>query len=172
MNKNKEKITLRVNDESVPLDMEKGFARIKRKWKKGDAIRLNLPMPLRRVLCHEKVKNNVGKVALERGPVVYCAEWPDNGGQVLNIILSDDTALKAEYRRDILGGLVVISGKVGKLVGGKDEESVVRKEQDFVAIPYYAWSHRGTGEMAVWLARYAEAAAPLLSSPARRGANR
>ena len=65
---------LKVNGETVPLELERGFARIRRKWKTGDVINLNLPMPIRRVLSHLDLKENEGKVALERGPVVYCVE--------------------------------------------------------------------------------------------------
>lgn len=153
LNKSDKKVTLKVNGKPIKLDVEKGFARIRRKWKKGDVIDLNLPVPIRRVLCNEKVKDNIGRVALERGPIVYCAEGVDNGGQALNIVLSDDVELKAEYHKDILGGVTVMSGRACGLYPSADGKVVARKDQDFVAIPYYAWSHRGAGEMAVWLPR-------------------
>jgi DUF1680 family protein len=92
-------------------------------------------------------------VALERGPIVYCAEGVDNGGQVFNIVLPDDVKLAAEYRRDMLGGVTVIVGKARGLYSSADGKSVETREQEFVAIPYYAWSHRDTGEMLVWLPR-------------------
>ncbi|NQT79410.1 MAG: glycoside hydrolase family 127 protein, partial [Candidatus Aminicenantes bacterium] len=69
--KSEEKVSLEVNGDTVKLNMDKGFARIRRKWKKGDVIELSLPMPIRRVMCNEKVEDNRGRVALERGPVVY-----------------------------------------------------------------------------------------------------
>jgi DUF1680 family protein len=134
--------TPKINAKPFAFDLERGFASIRRVWEKGDVIELSLPMPVRRVLCHDQVEENVGKVALERGPIVYCAEWPDNGGQVFNLVVPDDAALEAEYREDLLNGVVVISGK---------------RDQSLVAIPYYAWSHRGAGEMAVWLPRDASA---------------
>lgn len=146
-------IILRVNKKEIKPVMEKGFARIGRKWEKGDVIELILPMAVRRVLCHEKVEANTGRVALERGPIVYCAEAVDNNGQVFNILLTDDTVLDAEYRDGLLGGVTVITGEVKALYPSEDKESVVTKKQRFTAIPYYAWSHRGTGEMTVWLAR-------------------
>ena len=127
----------------------------------GDVIELNLPMPLRRVLCHEKVTENTGKMALERGPIVYCAEWPDNGGHVFNIILPDDVESVSEYRKDFLNGASVILAKAASLNYAKNGKSVLKKEQDFMAIPYYAWAHRGQGEMSVWLARHESAAKPL-----------
>jgi DUF1680 family protein len=161
MDKNDAKISLKVDGKDVAVDMEEGFARIERMWHKGDSIELNLPMPVRQVLCHEEVAANVGRVALERGPIVYCAEWPDNNGHVLNYVLADNTEMTSEYRKDLLNGVTVIRGKAIALSYGEDAESVLRKEQDFAAIPYYAWAHRGPGEMAVWLARTVATAQPL-----------
>ncbi|MHC4483276.1 MAG: glycoside hydrolase family 127 protein [Planctomycetota bacterium] len=152
MSKSDEKVTLEVNGGSVALDMDKGFARIRRKWKKGDVVRLNLPMPVRRVLCNEKVKANDGKVALQCGPIVYCAEEADNAKNVSRVLLSADVELKAEYRKDLLGGLCVITGWIRSW--HREQAHVYPDKQDFVAIPYYAWAHRGAGEMAVWLRRY------------------
>lgn len=135
-----EKVTLKVNGKSVAFTIDKGYVRLHRTWKTGDAITLNMPMPVRRVLSHEKVGDNSGSVALERGPVVYCAEWPDNNGKALDIVLADNVMLTPEYRKDLLGGLPLIKGKLDN-------------EAPFTAIPYYAWAHRGSGEMAVWLKR-------------------
>ena len=135
-----EKFVLKVNGRAVTPKVQKGFARISRTWKKGDVITLNLPMPPRRVLCNEKVAANRGRVAIERGPIVYCAEWPDNRGRVLNRTLTDNATLTDEHREDMLGGVTVIR------IGSKDKP-------DLTLIPYYAWSHRGEGEMAVWLRR-------------------
>jgi DUF1680 family protein len=156
LNKSLKKVAIKVNDKPLALDINKGFARIRRNWKKGDVVELSLPMPIRRVLSHENVKDNAGKAALQRGPIVYCAEWPDNGGRVSNLVLSDEVALRTEYHKDMLGGITVIYGTAHGLYTSEDEASAVMKEQDFVAIPYFAWAHRGKGEMAVWLARSAE----------------
>ena len=142
MKKANARITLKVNGKNVDFKPSKGFARISRTWAKGDVIALDMPMGVRRVLSHEKVKDNAGRVALERGPVMYCAEGKDNGGHALDIVLGDGVKLKAEHRKDMLGGVTVITGA---LAGGKG----------FLAVPYYAWAHRGKGEMAVWLPRAA-----------------
>jgi hypothetical protein len=143
-----DEVTLRVNGQPIPPNVEAGFARIGRAWREGDVIELHLPMPIRRVVANEKVLEDRGKVALERGPIVYCAEWVDNQGHVLNLLLPDNAPLKAEYRKDMLSGIVVVTGKA--LAQSSDGKPVQR---DFVAIPYYAWSNRGQGEMAVWLRR-------------------
>jgi DUF1680 family protein len=153
-----ENTKLKLNGRCVPLDLEKGFARIRRKWDKGDMVELKLPMSIRRVLCHENVAGNRGKVALERGPIVYCAEWPDNGGGARHIVLEDGAVLDAEHREDLLGGVTVIRGKVPSVELSETDGSVAEGKTDFIAIPYYAWAHRGEGEMAVWLARTPETA--------------
>ena len=147
-----EKPTLKVNGKAVAVVLEKGFVRIRREWKKGDIIGLRLPMPVRRVVADEAVKDDAGKVALERGPLVYCAEWPDNGGRALNLVLPDGGPLAAEFRPDLLNGVAVITGEVLAAAEGTAGGTTARK-QSFLAIPYYAWAHRGHGEMAVWLPR-------------------
>lgn len=141
LNPNTEIPTLRVNSETLSPDMDKGFACITRRWKKGDVIELDLPMPVKRVVAHEMVKDNIGRVALQKGPIVYCLEGVDNEGHVLDRHIPDDLSFKVEFRPDLLGGVNVLKGK--------EEEG---KEQ-IIAIPYFAWSHRGIGEMAVWLPR-------------------
>jgi len=145
LNSNSEKPILKVNGKSLSLNTEKGFAVIRRKWQKGDIINITFPMPVRSVLCNEKVTNNVGRVAIERGPIVYCAEGIDNGGRALNIVLPDDIEFTVEHNKELLGGVTVIRGKAN-----------TKKQKPFMAIPYYAWSHRGVGEMQVWLKRRQE----------------
>ncbi len=103
-------------------------------------------MPVRRVQAHRSVKDDIGKVALERGPIVYCAEWVDNGGKELDLVIPDEVQFKIEHREDLLGGITIIQGDVLNKTG---------QTKQLTAIPYYAWSHRGTGKMAVWLERKA-----------------
>jgi len=139
----KGKPTLAVNGEAMDLDLVRGYARILRTWKDGDVIMLELPMPVRRVQSHPNVVENTGKIALERGPLVYCVEGIDHDGEALNLILPENAECFVEYDPDFLEGLVVIKGKAFQ--SGKIRE--------LTAIPYYAWSHRGVGEMTVWLDR-------------------
>jgi DUF1680 family protein len=127
--------TLRVNGEWVELGLERGFAVVRRVWRAGDVVELDLPMPVRRVLSHDGVVGNRGRVAVERGPLVYFAEGVDNGGAALELTLADDAPLTTERDDDLLGGVTKVRG------GG------------VTLIPYYAWAHRGVGEMAVWLRR-------------------
>jgi DUF1680 family protein len=136
---NEEPWTLSINGDRLSLNVEKGYVEIQRRWESGDVIELNLPMPVRRVIAHEKVKGNSGKVALQRGPLVYAFEGADNNGKVLGRNLTDDLEFTAEYLAEFLGGIIVLKSD--------------SKEDSLVAVPYYAWSHRGPGEMAVWLPR-------------------
>jgi hypothetical protein len=158
--------------------MDKGFARIRRAWRKGDRIDLSLPMAPRRVVAHPAVEDDAGFAAVERGPLVYCAEGPDNEGRVLNIVLGDVAALEPEARPDLLGGVVVLKGvaaaadpaavtrvveKQGADAAADDEEEAPPasrrrlapgaplRPRQIVLIPYYAWAHRGPAEMSVWL---------------------
>jgi hypothetical protein len=137
----KDEPRLAVNGESMPLDLVKGYALIHRTWKEGDVILLDLPMPVRSVQSHSSVEENIGKIALERGPLVYCVEGIDHEGNVLDLVLPDDPEVYVEFDPNLLDGLVAIRGKV--IQNGNIRE--------LTAIPYYAWSHRGVGEMTVWL---------------------
>ncbi len=130
---------LRINGNPAPIKLEDGYAVLDRKWKKGDVIQLDLPMPVRRVAANEQVEADRGRVALQRGPIVYCLEWPDNpGASVRDAILPDGEKLTAQFEPDLLNGVETI--KAGRLK----------------AIPYYAWANRGKGDMEVWITRPAQ----------------
>ncbi|MBE0536839.1 MAG: glycoside hydrolase family 127 protein [Phycisphaerae bacterium] len=155
-----EKVILKINGRATAVNVDKGYVRIERRWKQGDTIELNLPMPVRRVLSHPEVVTNKGKVALERGPIVYCLEGPDNGGEVLDIYIPDEAKLSTEFRPDLLNGVMIVNG-VGRTAKRMLDGSVVpHTEKAFTAIPYYAWAHRGRAHMTVWPARTPEAARP------------
>ncbi|MCX6552526.1 MAG: glycoside hydrolase family 127 protein [Acidobacteria bacterium] len=152
-------VTLQVNSQPAPsLAIEKGYLSWRRTWKAGDAIDLHLPMAVRRVVAHPAVKADEGRVAVERGPLVYTAEFVDNGGRVTNLVLDDATPLATQARPDLLGGITLVTGRATALrtQGG----STVKAEVPLTLIPYYAWAHRGKGEMVVWLARKEGMATP------------
>jgi uncharacterized protein len=125
-------------DEPIALTIRNGYVSIRRMWTKGDVVRITLPMPVRRVAAHVGVKDDEGKVALQRGPLVYALEAVDNAGSVSDLALSREVALKSDFRADLLGGVAVITGAASR---------------PFMAVPYYAWGNRGQGEMAVWIKR-------------------
>jgi DUF1680 family protein len=124
--------TLTVNGRNLPIALEQGFAMVRRTRNKGDVIELNIPMPVRQVMAHPAVRENNQRVALQRGPLVYCTEGPDNDKRALNLVLPPDTILKGRFDPEILGGVGVV-------------ESATRSK--FVAVPYFAWANRGMGEM-------------------------
>jgi DUF1680 family protein len=127
-------IHLTVNGKSVEPVMENGYITLeKRNWQQNDKINISFEMPVRKVASHDLVVANKGKVSLERGPIVYCAEEVDNPKGVLNTLLPADEEFTYSFEKGLLGGL------------GKIESPTL------TAIPYYAWAHRGNGEMAVWI---------------------
>lgn len=147
---------LKMNGEAVGLDLERGYVSLTGEWQPGDAVEIDMPMPVRRVVAHEAVQANRGKVALQRGPLVYCLEWADNPGlQVRSLALADDAPLTAEYAADLLGGLIVVKGD-SRTHKQAEVRETVQTEQDFTAIPYFAWANRGRGEMVVWVKREGE----------------
>lgn len=147
--------------------LEGGYARIDRTWRSGDVVELDMPMPVRRVLAHPAIQDDRGRVALQRGPLVYCAEWPDNGGRALNIVVQDDATFDAEFRPDLLGGVEVVQGDVEAIREDSRGEGAPTVPHRLTTIPYYAWANRGMGEMAVWMAREPAAAwlPPVLPAP-------
>jgi hypothetical protein len=154
-----ESVGLKVNGRDAALNLRNGFAAIKRQWRQGDTVELYLPMPIRRVLAKEEVKEDAGLVALERGPLVYCLEGADNE-HVFSMVLPDEAKLVAERRDDLLGGITVIKGEAQLAV--KDEDgNIGTRPTGMLAIPYYAWCNRGPNEMNVWLDRTPEMAQPV-----------
>jgi len=128
-----------VNGKSLgPVALDKGYAPIRREWKSGDVVELDLPMPIRRIEAHPAVTADAGRVALQRGPVVYCFEAVDNDGRASNIMLPHDPEFAAEHRADLLGGVTVIT-------------ATARDGRKITAVPYHAWDHRQPGEMIVWV---------------------
>jgi uncharacterized protein len=151
---------IHVNTALANWTLDKGYVTIDREWQNNDTISLDLPMPVRRIVSNDKVAANHDRVALQRGPIVYAAEWPDNpNGKVRNIVLPDRNALTTEFRKDLLNGVQVIRGRATGLAFDA-RGAVTRSEQPFMAIPYATWANRGRGQMAVWLARADAAAKP------------
>lgn len=142
------KVVITINGTPVDYSIENGYAILSRTWKKNDKIEMDLPMDVRRVKANEKLKDDVGRIALQRGPLMYCAEWPDNNGKTSNIILPVNTVFVPQERKDILNGVWVIKAEATALITEDDKVTTVK--QPFVAIPYCVWANRGKGEMMVW----------------------
>jgi len=156
------KVSLKVNGHPISFSVDKGYATVRREWKKGDTVDIGFPMPVRRVVANEKLLDDKGRVALERGPTLFCAEWPDNkDGNVTNLVLSDAAPLRTEFRKDLLNGVQLIKSTAIPVRRTLEKTVVSDPPQEFTAIPYYAWAHRGLGQMEVWPAREVSAARPL-----------
>jgi DUF1680 family protein len=146
-NKSIAKLSLKLNGKSISYKMENGYAVIHRKWLKGDQIQLDLPMDVKKVIANKALTDDQNKIALQRGPVMYCAEWKDNTGSVSNLIIPANAQFTPVNKPDLLNGVTVLKGEAVE----KSTTSAVSKKVEFTAIPYYSWANRGKGEMKVWL---------------------
>jgi len=151
--KTKAAFTITVNGKSVAYIVENGYAVIEKDWKKGDQVELVLPMEVKRIVSRPEVKQAEGRVALQRGPLVYCVEGADNGGQALNLILPDQTKFQTTHQKDLLEGLTTIEFEAPTVQIDTDGQSVKTEVKKIIAIPYYAWCNRGQNPMQVWLPR-------------------
>lgn len=152
--------SVKVNGEEVTSALEQGYFTIERKWKKGDRVELQLDMEVRTVKANGKVEADRGRMAVERGPIVYCAEWPDNSFNVLSLLMNQHPQFEVVERPDLLYGLNQIKTPVQTLEYDEQGRLVV-KDQELTLIPYYAWAHRGPGNMAVWLPSEVRATRPV-----------
>ncbi|WP_369752722.1 glycoside hydrolase family 127 protein [Flavobacterium sp. WC2409] len=127
------KTTVSINGKPINYQVDKGYITITRKWKKGEKITLNFPMEVKEVVTNSKVESNIGKVALEYGPIVYAIEEIDNATAFDKITVDANDSFKVQKENNLLDGVNTIQNKKLK------------------AIPYYSWSNRGVGKMKVWI---------------------
>ena len=139
-----------VNGQTVESDVNDGYLSIARKWKKGDVVEVHFDMIPRIVKANPKVEADHGRVAVERGPIVYCAEWPDNRFNVHSILLNQHPQFKVTDKPELLYGIRQITTDAQALSYDKAGK-LVTKDVELTLIPYYAWAHRGEGDMEVWL---------------------
>lgn len=162
LNPKDQPVKLKINGaESAYLIGEDGYITIDRKWKKGDSVEIDFPMEVKRVVANEKVEDDLGKVSLERGPIVYCLEWPDNDEKVLNSVLFDGVPVTAKgFEPALLNGVVRLEARA-KAAKRDENQQIVVEDKLLTAVPYYTWANRGEGEMAVWIPRNLESTKPL-----------
>jgi len=137
-------VGLKVNGKTFDATPEEdGYVHLKRSWKAGDVVELDMPMPIRRIYAHEKVEADRGKVALMRGPIIYCLEAVDHPDlDVSHLVLPQEADLRTEHRPELLGGVTVLQGKA------LDDR---QRPVTLTAVPYYAWANREKGAMTVWI---------------------
>ena len=144
--------TVTLNGERIQaIDLEAGYFTITRKWKKGDKVVVHFDMTPRLVKAHPEVKADAGRIAVQKGPVVYCAEWPDNPAGVHNVLVGTNPPLTV-VPSDELGGIDKVTLPAQALSRDAAGRLAVQ-DVTLTLIPYYAWCHRGSGDMAVWLAQ-------------------
>ena len=136
-----------VNGENIRSILDSsGYVSLKRTWNDGDVIEIEIPFEVRKVVAHQRVKEDRNKMAVERGPIVYCSEWPDSeGGHVLDLLFDTKSEFKPSFNNEFFGGATVLHGEA------KSISRPSSRPQPVALIPYYLWANRGTGEMSVWL---------------------
>ena len=139
-----------VNGQEVEGELHNGYLTINRKWKKNDVVEIHFDMLPRLVKANEKVAADRGRGAVERGPVVYCAEWSDNDFNVHTLLMNRPPELRVVEKPELLYGLNQIVTDAQALSYDKAGKLAV-KDVKLTLIPYYAWAHRGEGDMEVWL---------------------
>ncbi len=151
--------TIQVNGKTVEMTSENGYVKIRRKWMPNDIVELNLDMPVERIAAHPAVNQDLGRIALQRGPLVYCLEEADNRVPVDQIILPANALLTERFEADVLEGITVIESDAlipnisdweGVLYQPASARQLFDKTQ-VKAIPYYAWDNRKPGRMVVWI---------------------
>lgn len=155
------KYSVKVNGQELKGDLQDGYFVINRKWKAGDKVSVHFDMDARLVKANGKVAADKGRACIERGPLVYCAEWPDNDCDVLSVLLNQDpkfTIGDKEIANTHVQTLITSAQTLSFNVDGK----LTTKDETLTLIPYYAWAHRGSGNMAVWLPYDLSATSPAL----------
>lgn len=148
-----DRATLSVNDDPMDAKPDQGFVSIHRKWNPGDVIRLNLPMEVRRIPANPQVEAQQGRMAVMRGPVVYCLEDVDNPCAVDQVALAADAQFEIEHRGDLLSGVTVLKSQ-GTQSGIRETDDGLELGEgrvDLTMVPYYAWDNREAGNMVVWI---------------------
>jgi DUF1680 family protein len=141
-----------INGERIERAPENGYIRITRKWESGDSVEIEFPMPVRKVIADERVEDDRGKIALQRGPLIYCAEWPDNNtGNILNLLINDNAAFSTEFRPSLLEGTQIVKATGYQTRRMTNEKLEILPAETITLIPYALWNNRGPGQMRVWL---------------------
>ncbi|WP_068830184.1 MULTISPECIES: glycoside hydrolase family 127 protein [Xanthomonas translucens group] len=156
---------LRLNGETVAIaaHLQHGYCVLRRRWQRGDTLQLHLPMPVMRVSGHPHVRHLAGKVALQRGPLVYCLEQAHNGTQLHQLRLPADAAIRTEPGSGTLAGQMLLQAQANACTATTMRRPTpcrctvtTRRRrrgqaQTLTFVPYFAWANRGEGEMRVWV---------------------
>ena len=137
-------IDIYVNGEKVDYDMQKGYAVLSRIWQKGDIVEFALPMDVHKVLANEQVEADRGYLSIERGPIVYCAEFADNNGEVMNFLMNENQKFDVQPASEMFDGVVLLKDTDARRIVSENNYTTIKEKEDTLTlIPYYARSHRG-----------------------------
>ena len=142
---------LYLNGKKIAVQAEKGYAVITRQWEKGDQLELRLPMNVNRVAASGQLKFNTDRIALQRGPLVYCVEGADNNGKAWNIVLPENAVFNTEQLMVLTEPVIALKTTVPVMDVSSDGLTITTENKSITAIPYYAWCNRGANQMQVWL---------------------
>jgi hypothetical protein len=140
-----EPVTVLVAGRRAEAQIDRGWITLRRQWMSGDRVELTIPMPVRRVLSHDAVKDNIGKAALQRGPIVYSLEGVDNGGRVVDAVVPLTSPFTPVFQGELMGGVMVLRADL------REAALPMAATRVYTAVPYFAWANRGRGEMVVWI---------------------
>jgi DUF1680 family protein len=149
MDKTEATAAISVNGKTISAAPDKyGYVSVDRTWKTGDTVKVEFPMEIRRVVAHSMVAEDRGRMAIEKGPIVFCAEWPDyKGGKVLTALFDPKAEFTSTFDETFFGGAVVLTGQAKSICMPRAESAPIK------LIPYHLWANRGAGEMSVWLTK-------------------
>ena len=142
--------SISVNGEKITGELVKGYFQINRKWRKNDVVEIHFDMIPRLVKANEKVKDDQGRLAIECGPLVYCAEWVDNKCDVNKTLIAPNSELKIQSQPNLLNGVNTISTE-GQFLKYDSKGKLLIENVPLTFIPYYSYAHRGKGAMNVWM---------------------
>ncbi|MCK4343865.1 MAG: glycoside hydrolase family 127 protein [Bacteroidales bacterium] len=151
-NISEEEIVVYMNDKKRKASIQQGYLIIDRKWETGDVVELIIPMPVRKIVAHDAVEEDKDKVAIQRGPIIFCAEGKNvEDGHVMNLILDPESQMGTRFEEDLLNGVQVVTIKAGSAKQNLEKEIIVEGPREIKLIPYHVWANRGPAEMIVWL---------------------
>jgi uncharacterized protein len=148
---NQSVIEVLVNNKKANYRIENGYAVVEQSWKKDDVIILNLPMNVKKIIARPELKQDNNRVAIQRGPLVYCVEGVDNDNKALDFILPDDAKFTTIQQNILSESVIALKTEATTLIPTDDGQFVKKAKKTITAIPYYVWCNRGSTQMQVWL---------------------
>ncbi len=145
------KLIIKINGTTVNYTEEKGYAIINREWKNDDIIEVTIPMDIKKIISRDELKQNNDRIALQRGPLVYCFEGADNNGKAWNIVLPANAVFTSEDFIVKNEKVIALSANLSVVNISADGTFITTNQQKVKAIPYYTWCNRGSNAMQVWL---------------------